>query len=283
MISEHNIKSLNDVELDYKINKYPVPKNEYLPKLYFVSLFIGSRGSGKTYSAVQMLKKYEDSFDKECQRIILFSPTISANPIYTSLKYLDESDIHTNYSDDLLVKVIDDIKAENENTENYIKEMKIYKRFLGNKELNHEEIHDLEVKNYEPPKTPRFPRKVINYLILDDLVGGETFKSVGKSALNNIVIKNRHLSINILILTQSLKSIPKIIRTNTSVFFIFKFNSKKILEDLYEELGADLKEDKFLELYNYATAGDHDSFVVDYTNKKAYKYRKNLSNILQIK
>ena len=57
------------------------------------------------------------------------------------------------------------------------------------------------MNDFEPPKKPRFPNDVVNFLILDDLVGSSAFKTVGRSALTNLVLKNRHLGINILMMT----------------------------------------------------------------------------------
>ena len=81
--------------------------------------------------------------------------------------------------------------------------------------------------NYSPPIPPRFPNGCVVYLVLDDLVGTNLYKSTGKSAFTNLVLKNRHLGINILMLVQNLKAVPKSIRTNRSLFVIFKFASKK--------------------------------------------------------
>ena len=59
MIVEEQINSLDTINLKFKKNKYPQCSDPNLPRLYFVSLFCGSRGSGKTYSCCQLLKQYE--------------------------------------------------------------------------------------------------------------------------------------------------------------------------------------------------------------------------------
>ena len=71
-------------------------------------LSVASRGSGKTYNIVKLIKHYEDNklIDNDGRehplRTIVISPTIDANPIFKNLKSLDEADIHDNYSDELL-------------------------------------------------------------------------------------------------------------------------------------------------------------------------------------
>ena len=259
--------------------------------MYFVSLFVGSRGSGKTYSACQLLKLYEkyglihDNV-KQDQRIILISPTSHANPVFTSLKNLDDSDIYGNYSDQLLHDIIDDINTEKLETEVYQRKLQLWTQLKkGQKitEYDHGDLLDIEMNDFEPPKKPRFPNGVVNFLILDDLVGSSAFKVFGKSALTNLVLKNRHLGINILMMTQALKSIPKAIRTNTSLFVIFKFASKKIIvNDLYEEVSNSISLEKFEEVYDYATVDDHDSLIIDFTQAKQNRFKMNWDKLLRI-
>ena len=101
MVSIEHIDSLKHLKLEYKRTKYPIPTDPYLPRMFFVALMVGARGSGKTYSAVQLLKLYETHGIVNvklkklvAQRVILISPTVSANNIWKSLKNLDEKDIY---------------------------------------------------------------------------------------------------------------------------------------------------------------------------------------------
>jgi hypothetical protein len=291
MITEEYINSLSNIQLNFKSNKYPIPVNKHLPRMYFVYLGIGSRGSGKTYSCVKLLKAYESGIvdaytkNKMSQRIILFSPTVDANPVFNSLTHLHEDDIHTEYNDNMLLEVIDDIKRERIETIEYQRKSKLYRKFIRIKridDLSYEELLQLEKMDYEPPKMPKYYNGCVVHLILDDLVGSSAFKSVGKSALTNIVLKNRHLGINIIILSQNLKAIPKSIRTNTSIFCLFKFANNKILDDLYEEVSNTLTLEQFHELYEYATSDEHDYLFVDFTQPKELRFKKNLDKILSI-
>lgn len=99
-------------------SQYPKPSNHYLPKMYFVGLFVGSRGTGKTYAITKLLKMYESSIidpvdgNTVGQRVILMSPTSEANPVFKSLKYLDDSDVINDYSDDKLMELL---KISNKN------------------------------------------------------------------------------------------------------------------------------------------------------------------------
>lgn len=137
--------------------------------------------------------------------------------------------------------------------------------------------------NFDPPQEPKYPNGCVNFFILDDLVGSSAFKSTGKSALTNLVLKNRHLGINIMIATQNLKAIPKSIRTNTSLFVIFKYANKKVItDDLYEEVSNTLKPDEFEEVFEYATRDDHDCLVIDFSQPKEERFKKNFDTVLTI-
>ena len=78
----------------------------------------GSRGIGKTYTTCQMINHYENpkiikDGSEYKLRTHLISPTIQANEKYQSLDSLDmKKDARHDYSDTLLLNVIEDIKVE---------------------------------------------------------------------------------------------------------------------------------------------------------------------------
>lgn len=291
-ITTEHLPNLKDIQLKYKSNKYPVCKDPNLPKMYFVALFIASRGSGKTYSACQLLKAYEKfglyhANHEIDQRIILISPTSAANPCYTALKNLHEDDIHGHYSDNLLLDIVEDIKTEKKNTDDYMRRMKVWNKFLKMKrlqDLTNEDLIELEHMHYEEPQKPKYPNFCCNFLILDDLIGSSAFKSTGKSAFTELCLKNRHLGINILVMTQNLKAIPKSIRTNTSCFIIYRFASIKVItNDLWEEVSNTISLENFEKLFDYATSGEHNSLIIDFSQPKENRFKQNWDTILRIK
>ena len=138
MIQEIKLNGLDNKPI--KTTKKPPPRsiNENFPPCYFTSIFIGSKGSGKTYSLIKLLKNYEKYpiYDNEGHklemRVIVFCPTImsTANPIYDTLKYLDEDDIIMDYSDDKLLNKLDEIEKEKEEIEDYKKYVEVWKKFI---------------------------------------------------------------------------------------------------------------------------------------------------------
>jgi hypothetical protein len=64
-------------------------------------------------------------------RTHLISPTIDANPIFKSLESLDmEKDTHYEYSDEILQKIIKDIREKKEKYDEYIKYQDYYKNII---------------------------------------------------------------------------------------------------------------------------------------------------------
>ena len=59
MITEIKLDGLNNEPIRTNKKQPPKSKNENLPPCFFTSIFIGSKGSGKTYSLVKLLKNYE--------------------------------------------------------------------------------------------------------------------------------------------------------------------------------------------------------------------------------
>lgn len=275
MITETNLINLDNKPL--KVNKKSPPQssNPDLPPLFFTSLFIGAKGTGKSYSLVKLLKFYENSDiidndgNKRIARTILFCPTANsiANPVFKTLKSLDEDDIHTEYSDELLSEVLEQIKDEYETINDYNEYIKAYYKYVKNyKSLNDKELTILHKYNFEKPlklEKPPFKYPRIIFMIFDDLIGNaNAFKKNKGNILNKLVITHRHLQCNLIFTTQYIKAINPIIRANIDIFVLFKFASSKLLaEKIYPELSGLITEEKFIEAYEYATQETNDSLI----------------------
>ena len=113
-------------------------------------LNIGSRGSGKTDTVCKMIKHYEKhKITKEGVeyklRTHLISPTIQANEIYQSLESLDmEKDAHDNYSDQLILDIIEDIKAEKAEYEKFLLYKKSFEKFMKTPESKYEKLYETD-------------------------------------------------------------------------------------------------------------------------------------------
>ena len=283
---------IQQIPLNFKFN----PKNSKLnypqcscgkcPMFYWNLLSVASRGSGKTYNIVKLIKHYEENklIDNDGKihplRTIVISPTLDANLIFNNLKSLDENDKHDKYDDGLLQSIVDEIRKDKEETNEYHKYIDAYKKAIKVKESklsdffkDNPEIYDIIEKNdFEDPDTIPKPKYLVSpvvIIILDDLMGSNAFNNKKASVLLNNLIKNRHNGISFAILAQSVKSVMKNVRANCNLFFIGKFASKKIvLEDMYEEVSNVLTQEQFEQLYSHCVDDNqYGSLIIDCTNK----------------
>jgi hypothetical protein len=285
-----------DNKLSFTKLNYPQCNCGKCPRFFWNSLNIGARGSGKTYTIVQMIKHYEKNKIMRDGvvyklRTHLISPTIQANEIYQSLDSLDmDKDAHENYTDKLILDIIAGIKERKQKYEDYLLYKKYYEKVMKTPENKLEKLYDdnpdmfnlLERYNYQNPSEIEHEKPEVNIVILDDLLGSDAFTRRTKSTLVNAMIKNRHIGVCFALLVQSIRSVPKNIRLNCSVFQLATFKNKKmILEDIYEEISNVIGIDDFEELYDHATAKPYGSLIIDTTNGK--RFLSNLDFELSLK
>ena len=289
-IKEIELESFKDKINNSKLD-YPKSNNKNLFNLFFNYLAVSSRGGGKTYNVVKIIKEFEKSkmssgLGDHKIRTILISPTYDANKnLWRNLKSLDDNDIYESYSEATLQNIIDDINT-------IIEEVDVYNKYIYYYDLvdktpkneiqqllksNPEISFLLRRFNYELPiKVKRYFRyttKPITFLILDDIMGSSALNRKSENLLKYWLIKNRHIFTSFYILVQSAKSVPKDIRLNCNLFYLGKFSNKKaILSDLYEEVSSVLTEKEFENLYDTAiNSSDHGALMIDLTgNKKRF-------------
>lgn len=299
-IEEIKIPHLNNKPPNFKKIQYPIPIKANVPKPYYCSCIVGTRGTGKTYQTVKILSIQEQSGflnpetnEKTAIRHILFTSTLGGNPIWKSLKYLSDDDIYEEYSHQLLADILEEIKQEREYTKHYneyVKAYKIYEKMSAQQYSKWKDkdaiillmSHDFE--HYKDIEQPRYPNGVVNNIIFDDMLASEVFSKNKSNMVLKLVLNGRHYASNCFILSQHIKSIPKPIRENTELWSFFPFKSRKMItEHLYELFGNLVSEDEFIVLYEYATQDPHDSFVIDMKeDDPKNRFKKNFDKIIRI-
>jgi hypothetical protein len=296
MIIEENLQGWNNNPVKTADVVYPQSKDDKAPKNYFLGIFCGSRGSGKSYLFTKLLKTLEEQKaylgDKLVpQRIILISSTAhsDSNRIFKTLKNLDrDNDVLEDYDDDLLKMKMDELKHDLEHAKDYKLYRKAWKNFIECKsidKLSDDELKLLYTYDFMPFKEfpkPKYQDGFLIHWIIDDMLGTNIFKN-GRSAFTNLCIRNRHIIPgNIIIAIQSIMSVPKTIRMNANLLALFKFaDSNKVLEDVYPLFSAFVKEDAFKELYEYATDKPHDALVIDATRGQPI-FKRNFDKVLNL-
>jgi hypothetical protein len=144
MINEININGWNNKVVTHPKLVYPQCNDDGAPRNYFVDLFVGARGSGKTYLLTKLLKTFEE---KKCykdgsevpQRIILISPTAhsDSNQIFKTLSNLDwDMDVFTEYSDIILKDKMEEVKTELLQSKEYKEYKRVWAKFKKEKVKN---------------------------------------------------------------------------------------------------------------------------------------------------
>ena len=283
MIIEKDLPNWNQ-KLRYEKHIYPQCSCNNCPRFYANYLFVGARQTGKTYSCTELVRHYEenDIIDEDGNkreiRVFLISPTVQANFVFTALKSLDmENDVYTDYDDNTLKEILDEIKRTKKESEDYALYLKAYKEYSKLPEdklykLDNEYLSILASKDFLHPselEQPRYKFPPISLIILDDLLGSSCFNGKRTSFFQKQLIQNRHAMVSYMILTQSLKAVPKNIRLNVNVFYLCKFsNTKVVAEDIYEEVSNSITEDEFLEMYLHCIEDQYGALVIDLSGKK---------------
>jgi hypothetical protein len=296
MISEECLQGWDNNPVKFSNVKYPQTKDDNAPKNFFLAIFCGSRGSGKTYLLTKLLKLLEEKkmyFEGQeiQQRIILICSTAhsDSNRVFKSLKNLDwDNDVIEEYNDSLLEDKMIELKSDLDHAKEYKIYKSVYKKFRECKdidELKDDEmklLHKFDFVKFQDLEKPKYPDGFITHYIIDDMIGTNIFKN-GRSLFTNLCIRNRHITpSNIIISTQSMMMIPKTIRLNANLIALFKFaNKNTILDDIYPTMSAFVTEEQFKNLYDYATDKPHDALVIDATKGRPI-FKKNFESILKI-
>lgn len=260
MITETSISSLPHPKFPIKKSNEPQSRNQELPPLFFSALIVGSKNSGKTYALTSLLKLFEDNpiYDIHGneleQRIILFSPTAKneTNIIFKNLKYLQDDDIHLEYSDEILEDILIELKTNVDAVNEYENYIKILNKYQKTKQpLTDDEYWILYNNDFLPIEEKKH---IITHFIFDDLIGDtKVFNKSRNSALVKFLLKHRHLYTNVFITTQYINAIPPVIKSNIDIFCIFKYaNIKDVINKFYPVVSGILLENEFEELYKHS-------------------------------
>lgn len=162
----------------------------------------------------------------------------------------------------------------------------VFLTFMEDTEL-HEELqdHEFELQYYlfRPPVVPR----PVPILFIDDMSHSPLYSSSSANPLVNLVLRHRHLGgqgygLTIQFGVQTFKGgLNRALRANTMQFLLFRTNDNKVLEDIYEEIGAFTTRDGFERMYRRAVKEKHDFLLVDVNaTDEARVFRRGFDTIL---
>lgn len=293
-IVEVKSRTWDDKPVRHKKRPQPKPVDPESPKLFPLALFAGSRGQGKSFAASKLVEHYlrtgiqheTEPGVMQDQRVIIFSPTYQANPVLHVLKPAAE-DVIEEFSIAALKDREESIYAEEERSLEYLERKKIYDKWrrsgYDEGRMSYSELATLTAMAFEPPTKPRYPNgPAITHVLFDDLLGLKNFNN--NPSLVNLCIRNRHRRICVYIMGQSVRQVPKIIRLNCSLLFLYRFaNAHMVMDDMAELCGAVLLEDEFMALYEHCVKEPHTPFFLDLSDMDKPIYRKGFETYVSLR
>lgn len=275
--------------------KHPNPPNDVLPIHEFTMGLIAPKGAGKTTTICNLLNFYRGYF----HTILIFSPTIDSDEKWDWVK--EQKLLVENKP---LKKWIKEMAKREDDDNKVVQGKKIDAALEGlvNREEEfspiipeehyHSDYNDqvfesiMEeqmnlirlLKKYKQPKY--LANRIL--VVFDDLVGSSLFSGKRSAYFKGVNTRHRHYSASFLMVSQGYKEIPKTIRTNWTCLIVFEIGNEKEVEVIYEEWPMGLKKDDWLELYQYATDGDHSFLYINFQKPKRLRMMKNFSEYLFI-
>lgn len=223
---ESNPLSSEMTALDHQVDN---GKNAPFPKSNFLYLIVGGIGSGKTTTALRLLKipKENGGFRKAFHRIYIVSPTAKYDNKWDRLvnEVDSEGNYYTECNDETIGEIIEKIEGYNE-----------------------------EFKEEHKGQKGKSPN---NLVIIDDCVDSLTKRK--KSKLDKLILTLRHLKTTVFLMSQKLNSIPTLIRAQARCITFFPTINKREEHTFFNEINID--EELFKKIMDFCCTGDDHPFL----------------------
>ena len=266
-----------------------------MPKAHVNCIIVGARGMGKTVAMVNFVERMP------YHRTFIISPTMNSNRELMKRLHIQPDDIYDPEDDKVLDKIKAKIDQEAEEYEDYLEELKKYNSFDKKLKSSNSLFTDGELLSFFKGGEFRKPthkyggQKPCLALVCDDILGSNLLTK-GSRKLNHMVILHRHLGelkkaggalgCSLYFLVQSYKtqsgSLTKSIRNNATMMMLFHTKSKKELDEISEEVGAEVSRSVFMKLIKAAHKDKHDFLMIDLHKKDNHPscFRRNLDVFL---
>lgn len=286
--------AIDKIEHKSQYSHPEVPFSDTLPQHPFTMLIVAPPGSGKTnFLCNLIIKQYKKYF----HRVLVSSPSImidekwevvqETKDVLKKNKKLEKALNNDSAKEGKIKKVV--WACEGSLREQVQKKQKWDGKIPENDffpdlesvpaRVNQQQvvIDELEALGKSSEKRYLIDRQL---LILDDQAG--MYKQGTNNPLNNLVIKHRHTSTSMIIVTQAYKAIPRTIRTSCNALVLFEIPNLKELTLIYEEYpeGMDYKE--WLQVYKHATSESFNFLYLNNKFPKGLRVFKNFDSRLEV-
>lgn len=268
-----------------------------MPKGHVNCIIVGARGQGKTVAMVNFVERMP------YHKVMIISPTMNSNRDIMRRLKIQPDDVYDPEDDKVLDKIKDKIDQEAKEYEDYLEDLKKWNSFESKLQSSNSLFSDNELMSFF--KGGEFKKPTHKYngekpciaLVCDDILGSNLLTK-GSRKLNHLVILHRHLGelkkaggalgCSLYFLVQSYKtqsgSLTKSIRNNCTMMMLFHTKSQKELDEIAEELGAEVSKETFLKLVKAAHKDKHDFLMIDLHKKDNHPsaFRRNLDTFLVV-
>ena len=124
-------------------------------------------------------------------------------------------------------------------------------------------------------QNPRRERKI--FIMFDDMIADIMKNKKFQAIIKELSIGSRKLNISLVFITQSYFSVPKVVRLNSTHYFIMKIN-KRELQNIAINHFEDIDYKDFLKIYRECTKDLYSFLTIDTTLPASdpLRFRKNL-------
>lgn len=222
---------------------FKLKHNKFIPKPPFTMLIVAPIGQGKSSLTYSMLDKWYGSYFDE---LIIYNGTKDSNDAWLNLPAKE-------------VILLNEWDEE---------EFFRYAKALENSQLK-------RIRDGKPP---------LNIGILfDDMVTDHVFSRGRSTALDQFIIKIRHIPASLIMTTQSYKLISSTSRRNMTHLAILPVNQDEI-EKIAEEHSGLMTKDNFIKMYkSIITKQPRNYLVIDYRAPVLERFKERFETILPFK
>lgn len=290
--------SIVKVEPKNKISHPPVPY-EILPQHEFAMLIVAPKGSGKTNFICNLLLNHYKGYFHD---IWVCSPTINNDdkwdvvkstrhvlkenrPLENLLRHGKPKKGKVNLPK-VLYKNDSAIDKEREKKHERFSGQMTDDNFFTNLETviervdeQHAMIQALSDKYGLGTKAKFVANRIL--VVIDDQAGMFQ-QGHSDNRMVNFVIRHRHTSTSVIIVTQAYKAIPRTIRTQCDSLIIFNIPNLTELKVIYEENPETLNEKEWMKVYKIATEGDYNFLYINNRMPRGHTLFKNFESALLV-
>lgn len=264
-------KTINNISVKPLVNADSIEIDKIkggnlFPELYGVSFLCARRKSGKTSVISEIIKR---TTDKKTV-VWIFCPTHRIDPSWIQIiEYLEKKGNIVNCFDSMIegkTNLLDEIVIDLSNP--IVDKKKEDKVVVPTTKVCFETPENEKTKKEYKPK-----KKAPEHIFIFDDISNE----LKNPALLALLKKSRHIKSTIYISSQYILDLLPQALKQLSYFLCFRSMTKEKLEHIYKMLDLSIDEEKFYDIYDYATKEPYSFMYVDMKNQK---FRKNFSKEL---